>query len=137
MKKVKCGDNYKLVLRQIYVYSSIKSSLAKLYNRRDFHEKFEQWRTMGSEPDLLSNIYDGQVWKDFQYINGKPLLQQPYNLCLKLNVDWIQPFDHTQYSMGVIYLAIENLPKNEWFKMENMNVVGCIPGPKDPKGNIN
>ena len=34
----------------------------------------------------------------------------PHIICLKLNVDWIQPFQHTQYSMGIIYLAIENFP---------------------------
>ena len=39
--------------------------------------------------------------------------------------------------MGIIYLVIENLPQSERFKVENMIVVGCIPGPKEPKGNIN
>ena len=67
----------------------------------------------------------------------KPFLQQPYNLCLQLNVDWIQPFDHTQYKMDIIYLVVKNLPRGDRYKVENVILVGCIPGPKEPKGNIN
>ena len=136
-KKVKHGGQYKLVPRKIYAYNQLNNSLANLYSRNGFEQKCEQWRTMQSKPNMYSDIYDGQVWKDFQCIIGKPYLQQAYNLCLKLNVDWIQPFDHTQYSMGIIYLVVENLPRNERFKVENIIVVGCIPGPKEPKSNIN
>ena len=39
--------------------------------------------------------------------------------------------------MGLIYLAIENLPRSERFKTENVILVGCIPGPREPKRNIN
>ena len=39
--------------------------------------------------------------------------------------------------MGLIYLAIENLPRSEWFKVENIILVGCIPGPREPKQDIN
>ena len=83
------------------------------------------------------DMYDGAVWKNFFSLYYKPFLQQPYNLCLQLNVDWIQPFDHTQYSIGIIYLFVENLPRGDRYKMENVILVGCIPCPKEPKGNIN
>ena len=137
LKKVKHGDHYKLVPKRVYAYNSVKCSLAKLYSRSDFHIKCQHWMSRQSSPDLYSDIYDGNVWKAFQSVKGKPFLQQAYNLCLKLNVDWIQPFEHTQYSMGIIYLAVENLPRSERFKVENIIVVGCIPGPREPKGNIN
>ena len=39
--------------------------------------------------------------------------------------------------MGIIYLAIENLPRSERFKVENIVLVGCIPGPREPKHDIN
>lgn len=54
-----------------------------------------------------------------------------------LNVDWMQPFDHTPYSIGVIYLVFMNLPRSERFKRENVILVGIIPGPKEPPLNIN
>ena len=54
-----------------------------------------------------------------------------------LNVDWFQPFEHSTYSLGVIYLVILNLPRELRFKIENVLLVGVVPGPKEPKGSIN
>ena len=53
------------------------------------------------------------------------------------NVDWFQPYENSPYSVGVIYLVIQNLPREERFKEENMMVLGIIPGPKEPKVHIN
>jgi len=38
--------------------------------------------------------------------NGKAFLPQPHNLALMLNCYWFQPYKHTQYSVGVLYLTI-------------------------------
>ena len=54
-----------------------------------------------------------------------------------LNVDWIQPFEHTTYSVGVIYLVLMNLPRHERFKRENVILAGIIPDPSEPPRNIN
>lgn len=54
-----------------------------------------------------------------------------------LNVDWCQPFKHINYSCGVIYMVLANLPSEERFKPENVMIVGVIPGPSEPKGNMN
>ena len=54
-----------------------------------------------------------------------------------LNVDWMQPFKHTIYSVGVMYLVLMNLPRSECFKTENVTLVGVIPGPSEPKLNVN
>jgi hypothetical protein len=78
------------------------------------------------------DIYDGAIWKEFMVVNGRPFLDIPNNLGLILNVDWFRPYEHTQYSIGVIYLAILNLPRAERYKLENVIIVGCIPGPKEP-----
>ena len=53
------------------------------------------------------------------------------------NVDWFQPFTHTQYSIGAMYLAVMNLPRHLRFRRENMILCGIIPGPHEPKGNMN
>ena len=37
-----------------------------------------------------------------------------------------------QYSVGGIYLVIQNLPRDERFKEENVILIGCIPGPNEP-----
>ena len=43
----------------------------------------------------------------------------------------------TLYSVGAIYLAVQNLPRCERFKVENIILVGLIPGPTEPSKNIN
>ena len=48
---------------------------------------------------------------------------------LMLNLDWFQPYDGTIYSIGVIYTAICNLPRNIRFKRENLLILGILPGP--------
>ena len=78
-------------------------------------------------------LYDGRAWKSLQTIDNRPFLSVPNNLCLGLNIDWFNPFDKTPYSAGAIYLTIFNLPKSERFKLENVILVGLIPGPNEPK----
>ncbi len=55
-------------------------------------------------------------------------------LLFTLNVDW---FQQTTHSTGVMYLAIQNLPRKERYLCENVIVVGVIPGPKEPKKTMN
>lgn len=81
----------------------------------------------------LSDIYDGQVWKDFHVYKGQPFLSEPHNLAVMLNCDWFQPFAHSRYTVGVIYLVILNLPRAIRFRPENIIITGIIPGPKEPK----
>ena len=75
--------------------------------------------------EKLSDVYDGQMWQFFQYdADGLPFLAVEHNYLLMLNCDWFQPYKHTQFSIGVIYLAIENLPREYRFKRENIIIVG-------------
>ena len=81
-------------------------------------------------------MYDGKLWKDLFVINGMPFLSVPNNLCLALNVDWFNPYEETNYSVGAIYLVVLNLPRNERYKEENTILVGMIPGLSEPKDHI-
>ena len=82
-------------------------------------------------------MYDGQLWKDWLKKSGKPFLEVPGNLLLMMNVDWFKPFEHSTYSAGVIYLVVQNLPRSLRFKLENIIIVGAIPGPHEPPNTIN
>ena len=42
-----------------------------------------------------------------------------------------------EYSVGVLYLVIANLPCFEHYKLENVMIVGVLPGPSEPKKNMN
>lgn len=58
LKKVKYGSTYKLVPRKEYAYNSIKSSLAKLFSRHNFSEKYELWRKRTLSEQVYTDIYD-------------------------------------------------------------------------------
>ena len=37
-----------------------------------------------------------------------------------MNVGWLKPFEHSTYSVGVIYLVVQNVPRPICFKLENI-----------------
>ena len=125
--------------RALYCYNSLINSLSKMIKRPDFLVKCEAWRQSFStdSTDIYHDIFDGQVWKDFQNVNGHSFLASPHNYSFTLNVDWFQPFKRSTHSAGVIYLAIQNLPRKERYLSENLIVIGVIPGPKEPEKTVN
>ena len=86
---------------------------------------------------VLSDVYDGKIWKEFQTYRGQPFLSQPFTYGLMVNVDWFKPFKHSEYKVGAIYLSVMNLPRELRFKPENILIVGLIPGPHEPQHDIN
>ena len=54
-----------------------------------------------------------------------------------LNINWLVPYEHSTYSVGVIYMVILNLLGSERYKLENVLVIGCLPGPRESKHNVN
>ena len=138
MKRIKVGGKSKLVPRKTYVYHSIIQALKRLVCMEGFLKKCDHWRNRANIPnDTYTDVYEGQVWKELHSIHDRPFLSQSNNLCLMMNVDWFNPFDETPYSAGVIYFVIQNLPRNERFKFENVIIAGLIPGPSEPTKVIN
>lgn len=54
-----------------------------------------------------------------------------------MNVDWFEPFERGVYSVGAVYLTVQNLPRDLRYKPENIIMVGVIPGPSEPSLTIN
>jgi hypothetical protein len=54
-----------------------------------------------------------------------------------LNIDWFNPYKHSPYSVGAIYMVVTNLPRSERFKKENVILVGLIHGPAEPPIHMN
>ena len=135
---LKCGTT-KLYPHKVYCYTSIIESLRVLVKRLDFTAHCELWRQreVRSVAQVVCDVFDGRIWRDFQNNDGVPFLATPRNYAFMLNVDWMQPFKHTIYSVGVMYLVLMNLPRSERFKPEHVILVGVIPGPSEPKLNIN
>ena len=130
LKKVKTSaGTTNLYPRQLYCYQSLVQSIKDLVKRPGFIEKCELWRSRKIMENTMDNIYDGKVWNSFLNPFGKPFLSIPYNYALSLNVDWFQPFKHSTYSAGAVYIAIQNLPRSERYTSENVLLIGVIPGP--------
>ena len=55
-----------------------------------------------------------------------------------LNVDWFQPFENLNYSVGIIYLAVTQFTTEfTGYNRENIILVELIPRPTEPSLNIN
>lgn len=64
-------------------------------------------------------------------------LSTPLSYLWTLNVDWFQPFKKCEYSISAIYCVVQNLPRAERYKEDNVILIGLIPGPKEPSLSIN
>lgn len=139
LKKQRTKKRVHLTPIKVYPYRPLKGSIQQLLNRPGILEKCEQWRSRSDKvpEEYLGDIYDGDVWKSFNSTEHVNFLATPYSYLLTLNVDWFQPFTHSVYSTGAIYLTIQNLPRQDRYKLENILLTGIMPGPKEPKLTVN
>jgi len=124
--------------KRLYCFRKLTDSLTALLSKPGFLESCESWRGRNNQQsNSMTDSFDGKIWREFKDVNGEEYFATPGNMGVMLNVDWFQPYKHTQYSLGVLYLVLMNLPRSERFKPENVIIVGMIPGPNEPKGHIN
>lgn len=127
----------------VYPYVSLLESLKAFLGRPGFLEacRVATEASSSTTATLYCDVYDGQVWKEFSTVEDTPFLGDlspaRLNLALQLNVDWFQPFKHTVFSVGAIYVSILNLPRHLRYKVENTILVGVIPGPHEPSLHTN
>jgi len=135
-KKALCEERRDAVMR--YSYRPLIQRLAQLLARPGFESMLEEWRgRAGDTPaTIVTDVYGGRIWRRFQSVNGTPFLSAPHNLAFALNVDWFQPFEHVQYSVGVLFLTLLNLPKDERVKRENIIILGLIPGGSERNADV-
>ena len=137
-KKVKISNgSCVLKPKKIYCLQSIKDALSRLLGRPEFFEDCQEWRKREPDAATLSDVYDGQVWKEFKGADGEWFFENPLSYGCSINLDWFQPYDNTQYSVGVLYMSLLNLPPEKRYKEENIIILGIIPGPTEPKKHVN
>src|SRR5581483_6061826 len=121
----------------IFPVANIKRRLRQLYNTKGFEESCRKWTIRPNNDQELADIFDGIIWKTFKDPNTDELFFRhevsDSHLGIMLNLDWFQPFDNSQYSVGVLYAVICNLPRSERFKNCNIITLAIIPGPNEPK----
>ena len=86
---------------------------------------------------MVFYLYNGTIWHEFLEVDGIDFLSVPYCYGLMLNIDWFEPFTGSVYAVGVLYLAIMNLPRSERYKRHNILILGIIPGPSEPPLTVN
>ena len=64
------SGSYTLRPHLIYSYCSLIASLQALLLRPGFIEECELWRNNFPRSGNYTDVYDGQIWKDFQSYNG-------------------------------------------------------------------
>ena len=82
-----------------------QEKLQEMLMRDNFPQLCEAWRDHQIQDGYLADIIDGQVWKEFQSVDGEPFLAAPRDYMFMLNFDFFQPKkDRNDYSVGALYL---------------------------------
>ena len=113
MKSVRTSSHktiYKHI--KVFCYRSLIASIKDDVQQPGYLDLFSHWKTRTEIPaGVMSEIYDGEVWKSFQTVDGQEFLSSRYSLGLLLNVDWFNPYKHVEYFVGAMYIAILNFPR--------------------------
>ena len=138
LKQLKTAKSTILRPLKVFPHQSLCISLQNILIRPGILKSCNEWvKRRSTDPTIMNDIYDGRVWQNFQTVNGRDFLALPNNIALSMNVDWFRPFEHSPYSIGVIYFVILNLPQNLRYKQDNIIVGGIIPGPHEPSKTLN
>ena len=88
--------------------------------RTGWEQECEKWRNRNASLGLLTDVYDGKIWKTFRYHDG--------------NLYFLEKRNYGE--IGEIYLLLLNLPRHLRFLIENVVLVGIIPDvSKEPPTN--
>lgn len=86
LKSINVGGKKKLIARKTYCYKSLKLSLQRLFNRKDFEETCELWRFREVPQDVFNDVYDGEIWQKFNGLEYNCFTSER-NYGVMMNVD--------------------------------------------------
>ena len=124
-----------------FLYHDMKTWLANMLSRRDIEahadrDVFSECRDTSAE---RRDIWDGEVLRNFKGADGKPFIQPgskegwyDFSLCMDGFNPFIMKEAGKKVSVGAIYMVLLNLPVDIRYQVENMFLVGIIPGPAEP-----
>ena len=120
---VKNGGVYH-VPKKVYCHKDITTQIETILKRPGYEKYCQEWRDRDTTTDCYEDIYDGKVWKEVQ---NSGFFGNDHDMGLLLNFDFFQPFKNRNKSVGVIYLALLNLPRSIRYHSSNMIVGGIVP----------
>jgi len=134
---------------RLFLYHELQDWIADLYSQLDVEEFLDRnFNSTGHNDDTLWDIWDSPILRSFsgpENDPNRPFLERVGNegqIAFGLNMDGFNPFTNKESgkkaTVGAIYLVCLNLPLSIRYKVENMFLVGIIPGPSGPlKDQIN
>ena len=84
-----------------FPYSSIRNQLAIMFRQPNFEDSLCHWVNRQHTDDILTDIYDGQMWKNFKETTDESSSNffraevADSHVGLMLNLDWFQPYEGT------------------------------------------
>ena len=120
-----------------YCYIDLQTSLQHLVHNEIFMKHCTHWMSRNISDDTISDVYDGRIWKRFSQYYQHFSLEEDNSFAFMINIDWFQPYKHLTYSVGAIYLSVFNLPRSLRHKLQNICLIGIIPGPHEPELSVN
>lgn len=138
-KTRKTAKGAKDVPAKEFLYRSPADYLAQLFARSDLKDYLYVDPTkMTQGPDETWDIWDAPGLREFEYIDKKLFVESAHEsrLVFSLNFDGFNPFGNREagkvVKAGAIYLVCLNLPPAIRYNIENIYLVGVIPGPDGP-----
>jgi hypothetical protein len=125
-----------------FLYHDIKQWIARLYCRPGMEEYLDRdvLADDGHDPGIHRDIWDAPELRTFLGPDGRvPFMKRPDNegrLVFSLCMDGFNPYQMKEagkkVTTGAIYMVCLNLPPAIRYKVENIYLVGIIPGPHEP-----
>ena len=110
--------------------------LVALFSQQLFADSIQhRFSRKKANPNSLTDIYDGQLYKEQVANNGFLSKRFPFNISFMWNTDGIPIFKSTAISLWPVMFTINELPINMRFKKQYVLLGGLWFG-KKPEGNI-
>lgn len=121
-----------------YIYQPLTSWLGRMLSRTGFENRMANPSKPGNYAEM-TDIWHGTAFNDFNGPDGKWFFDSPeeeLRLSFSLFIDWFNPYGRKRggklSSVGAIYMVCMNLPPHLRYQVENVYLVGIIPGPNEP-----
>lgn len=125
-----------------FLHHDFKHWITWMFCRPDISEAFDWDPFEGCDErgDVMNDIWDGSILRDFQGPEGDGRfvvnLPNEKRLVFSFNYDSLNPYGNRaagkSVKIGGMYMACLNLPRPLRFLVENVYLVGVVPGPDAP-----
>jgi hypothetical protein len=130
----------KVAVKQLH-YIPITPRLKRLFLCKETAQLM-RWHNEGirdsEDPDIMLHCTDAEAWHTLDRFDSE-FARDPKNVRLGLSTDGFQPYssDSTAYSCWSVFVMLYNLPPNKCLKEWFIFLVLVIPGPKEPRKQMN